>query len=67
MRSLLKSNLFIVNVDINLVFEALKKAPKYPRLKFIDLIHYVTALLQNCNEIASYDDDFDDLEIKRVT
>ena len=66
-RSLLKSNLTILNVDINLVFEALRRADKYPRLKFLDLIHYVSALLNNCTEIASYDTDFDNLEIKRIT
>ena len=66
-RSLLKSNLKIVDVDINLIFEALRRALKYKNLKFIDLIHYTTAILHNCSEIASYDKDFDGLEIKRVT
>lgn len=66
-KSLLKSNLDIISVDINLVFEALKKAPTHRRLKFIDLIHYVTALVSNCSEIASYDKDFDELDINRVT
>ena len=66
-KSLLKSNLKIINIDVNLVFEALKKSSKYKKLKFIDLIHYISALLQGCDEIASYDKDFDDLEIKRIT
>ncbi len=66
-KSLLKSNLQIVNADINLIFEALKKTLRYGRLKFIDLVHYTTALLHGCEEIASYDSDFDGLEIKRVT
>jgi len=66
-KSLLKSNLTIVDVDINLVFEGLKRSLKYKRLKFIDLIHYTTALLQNCEEIASYDKDFDGLDIRRLT
>lgn len=65
-RTILKSNLKIADVNINLVFEALKRAGKYKRLKFIDLIHYITALLNNCEEIASYDSDFDGLEIKRI-
>ncbi len=65
-KSLLKSNLKIVNTDINLIFEAIKRTSKYRKLKFIDLIHYITALLNNCNEFASYDSDFDNLEIIRV-
>ena len=65
-KSLLKSNIKIIEVDINLIFEALKKTQKYKKLKFIDLVHYVTALLYDCDEIASYDADFDGLEIKRV-
>ena len=65
-RSLLKSNLSIISVDINLIFEALKRASKYKKLKFIDLVHYTTSLLYNCQEIASYDLDFDNLDIKRV-
>ena len=66
-RSLLKSNLKIVNVNVALIFESLKRATKYKKLKFIDLLHYTTALLYNCNEVVSYDSDFDNLEIKRVT
>lgn len=66
-KTLLKSNLKIVNVDINLIFESLKRSEKYKKLKFIDMIHYVTCLLYNCDEIASYDKDFDNLEIKRIT
>ncbi|MEK6984126.1 MAG: PIN domain-containing protein [Nanoarchaeota archaeon] len=65
-RSLLKSNLNIIDVDINLIFETLKRTLKYKKLKFIDLLHYITSLLHNCDEIASYDTDFDGLEIKRV-
>ena len=66
-KSLLKSSITIVNVDINLIFEALKRTSRYERLKFIDLIHYTTALLHNCREIVSYDSDFDGLEIRRIT
>ena len=66
-RSLLKANLNIVGVDINIVFEALKRTGKYRKLRFIDLVNYVTALLHNCTELASYDADFDGLEIKRIT
>ena len=64
-KGLLKSNLMIVDVNINIIFEALKKAEKYKKLKFLDLIHYVTAKNNECREILSYDKDFEDLEIKR--
>lgn len=64
--SLLKSNLKIVDIDINIIFEALKRVEKYKNLKFLDLVHYTVALLYNCDEIASYDKDFDNLEIKRI-
>ena len=66
-RSFLKSNLKIIPVDINIIFESLKRASQYDKLKFFDLIHYITALLYNCDEIASYDTNFDNLEIKRIT
>lgn len=64
---LLKSNIKIIEVNINTIYEAIKRRTKYKKLKFIDLIHYTTALLYNCTEIASYDKDFNDLEIKRTT
>ncbi len=67
LRELLKSNLKVVDLDINLVFEALKRTSKHQHLKFIDLIHYVTSLLHNCTEIVSFDKDFDHLEIPRTT
>lgn len=66
-RSLLKSSLQIIDADINLIFEALKRTVRYRRLKFIDLIHYTTAQLHGCDEIASYDSDFDGLDIERIT
>lgn len=66
-KSLLKSNLKIISTDVNLVFESLKRTKKYKKLKFIDLVHYATALLHACSEIASYDSDFDGLDIERVT
>lgn len=63
-RTLLKLDLRIVDLDINLVFEALKRAEKY-KLKIFDLIHYTTALLNGCSKIISYDTDFNNLEIPR--
>ncbi len=64
-KGLLKSNIQIVDVDINIIFEALKRAMQYKKLKFFDLIQYTTASLHNCTAIMSYDSDFDNLEIKR--
>jgi predicted nucleic acid-binding protein len=64
-RSLHKSNLEIVNITNGFIFDALKRSDKYD-LKVFDLIHYVTALLSGCSTIASYDKDFDNLEIKRI-
>jgi len=66
-KELLKSNLKVVDLDINLVFETLKRTTKYQQLKFIDLIHYITSLLYNCSEIISFDKDFDNLEIPRTS
>ena len=63
----MKSNLAIVEVNVNYVFEALKRRSKYRKLKFLDLVHYVTALLYRCDEIASFDMDFDNLELKRIS
>lgn len=65
-RTLLKLNVQIISIDVNLVFEAVKRVAKY-KLSFFDLIHYTAALMNNCSEIVSFDSDFDNLEIKRVT
>ena len=64
-KSLFKSDCAIVDLDKNLLFEAFKITERY-QLDIFDLINYVTALLNNCSEIVSYDKDFDGLEIKRV-
>ncbi|MBI2660025.1 PIN domain-containing protein [Candidatus Woesearchaeota archaeon] len=64
-KSLFKGNCKIAQLDKNLLFESLKRMKKY-NLNVFDLIHYTTALLNNCLEFVSYDKDFDDLEIKRV-
>ena len=64
-KSLFKSDCVVVDLDKNLLFESFKKCEKY-NLDTFDLINYITALLNNCTEIISYDGDFDDLEIKRV-
>ena len=64
-KSLYKSNCKIIDLDANLLFESLKRIDKY-NLNIFDLIHYTTALLNNCSEFISYDKHFDNLEIKRV-
>ncbi len=66
-RSLLKLNLRIVDVDVNLVFESLKRTTRY-KLRFPDPIHYTSAsaTLAQCKKIVSYDKDFDHLDIPRI-
>lgn len=64
-RSLFKTQGIIVDLDRNIIFETFKRLNKY-NLKIFDLIHYTTALINNCSEIVSYDKDFDNLEIKRI-
>ena len=64
-KSLLKSNLVIVNVDVNLLFEALKRSEKNHKLKCMDLLHYTSAQQYSCSAILSYDKDFNGLDIAR--
>jgi len=59
-------NLSVIDLDKTSFFEAIKRNEKIS-LKISDLIHYTTALLNNCNKIISYDKKhFDNLDIKRV-
>lgn len=64
-KSLFKSDSTIVDLDRNLLFESFKRIEKY-ELAIFDLINYITALINNCEEFISYDKDFDNLEIKRA-
>jgi len=64
-KSLFKRNVSIVPLDKNLLFDSFKRIDKY-NLNIFDLINYVTALINNCQEFVSYDKHFDGLEIKRV-
>ncbi|HLC86320.1 MAG TPA: type II toxin-antitoxin system VapC family toxin [Candidatus Nanoarchaeia archaeon] len=64
-KSLFKTNCIIVDLDRNLLFESFKRMDK-THLDIFDLIHYTTALINNCSEFVSYDKDFDGLEIKRI-
>lgn len=63
-KALLKSNLKIVDVNINIVFESLKRINEF-KLSIFDMIHHTCALLNECNVILSYDSDFNNLEIPR--
>ncbi len=63
-RGLLKLNFQIVEVDVNLLFEALRKANNV-KLSIFDSIHYCCAIINGCNSIVSYDSDFDNLDIPR--
>ena len=63
-KGLLKLNFQIVEVDTNLLFEALKKV-NHIKLSIFDTIHYCCAIINNCDAIISYDSDFDNLDISR--
>ena len=63
-KNLLKSNIQIIDVDVNLLFEALKRMNNL-KLSIFDAIHYSCAIVNNCNAIISYDKDFDKLDIPR--
>ncbi len=64
-KGLLKSNLVIAEVDVNIVFEALKRAHRL-KLSIFDLVHYACAFVSGCDSIVSYDRDFDNLDIPRI-
>ncbi len=63
-KSILKTNITVLNTDINLIFETIKRTEKN-KLRFIDLLHYTTALTHNCEAILTYDKDFNKLDIPR--
>ncbi len=63
-KGILKSDIEIIEVDVNLVFEALKMANRL-KLSIFDTLHYVCALANGCNAIVSYDKDFNNLDIPR--
>ena len=64
-KALFKGQGKIIDLNANLLFEALKRIEKY-NLDIFDLVHYTTALLNNCSGFVSYDKHFNDLEIKRI-
>lgn len=63
-RGLLKSSITVVDVDVNLVFESLKRSGRY-KLSIFDMLHYSCATMSGCSAIISYDKDFDGLDIVR--
>ncbi|MBI2107605.1 PIN domain-containing protein [Candidatus Woesearchaeota archaeon] len=64
-KSLFKGKGTIVQLDKNLLFESYRRIERYD-LNIFDLINYVTALINNCSEFVSYDNHFNNLEIKRT-
>ena len=63
-KGMLKSSIHVVDVDINIIFEAIKRINKL-KLSIFDTIHYACALVNGCDSILSYDNDFDNLDILR--
>ena len=64
-RSLMASDLEIIQLSNAFIFEALKRSNRN-NLRIFDLIHYSTALLNSCSGIVSYDKHFDGLELRRI-
>ncbi len=63
--SFLRSDLEIADLDVSVIFDALKQS-KRMNLHFFDLIHYTTALARECSAIVSLDKDFENLELPRI-
>jgi len=63
-KSILSSHIDIINVDIVILFESIKKISNH-NLSIFDMIHYVTASINNCESIITYDTDFKNLQIPR--
>jgi len=63
-KSLFRLNIQIIDIDLNVIFEALKNINHY-KLSIFDMIHYCCAAMNDCDAIISYDKDFDNLEIPR--
>lgn len=65
MRGLMKGDITIADVDSTIIFEALKRTQQI-KLSIFDTIHYVCALVNNCENIVTYDKDFAAKKIPRV-
>ncbi len=63
-RSLLKLNITVIPVDVNLIFETMKASGK-TKMNVFDCIHYACIKLCGCDSILTYDKGFDDLDISR--
>ncbi len=64
-RGLLKLNITVIPVDVNLIFETMKGLGKV-KLTVFDSIHYACSKLFGCESILTYDKGFDDLDIPRA-
>jgi len=65
LKGILKSDITVIDVDLNLFFETLKKIVQ-SKLSIFDCIHLTCALFNNCTEILSYDKDFDHAGLPRI-
>ena len=65
-RGILKSDIRVIDADLGIIFECLKKASSLKKLKFLDLVHYTVAKIMLCESIVSYDRDFNGLDIPRI-
>jgi len=63
-RALLRSNIEIIDLNINIFFESVKRIDSF-NLKIFDMIHYISAKMSGCASIISYDKDFDNTDLKR--
>ena len=63
-KGLFKSNITIVDLDLNLLFEAVKNMHRHA-LNIFDSVHYTCALLNDCDSIVTMDRDFDGLQLAR--
>ncbi|HKZ42213.1 MAG TPA: type II toxin-antitoxin system VapC family toxin [Candidatus Hodarchaeales archaeon] len=64
MKGLFRSNLTIIDLDVNIVFGAIKNMHRHA-LNIFDSIHYTCALINDCESFVSFDHDFDGLDLKR--
>ena len=65
MRGLMKGDITIVDITSAVIFEAFKRAQQM-KLSIFNAIHYVCALMNNCESIVTYDKDFAAKDIPKV-
>ena len=64
-RSLMASDLEIIQLSNAFIFEALKRGNRN-NLRIFDVSHFSAVLPNNCSDKVIYDKHFDNLEIRRV-